>query len=309
MLLVVVVVVQARWTCCDSSNPNSTYCFNTAYCDGCNRPSEPFAKFATFEVSTTDEERVLDGGERVLDVLASWQHSFDEDKVKNKKGGREVETFRYMFKVRLFLEPDPADTRSVDLFYMQAVHDVVDSRYPCAEADAITLAALRLQEKHGDCGAGGQSFLEGKLDMYMPAKFCGGNTAARVDNISKVWARLAGKYTAKEAKKNYLEFIKQWRLYGSSYFIVEPQNSPDLPKKVVVAINAKGILVVDATAKEKELIAEYPYSEVVTWGQSSKSFVLVTGNLIRQQKIYFKSEQGKEMNNLVHEYVNKIIHN
>ena len=97
MLLVVVVVVQARWTCCDSSNPNSTYCFNTAYCDGCNRPSEPFAKFATFEVSTTDEERVLDGGERVLDVLASWQHSFDEDKVKNKKGGREVETFRFMF--------------------------------------------------------------------------------------------------------------------------------------------------------------------------------------------------------------------
>ena len=53
--------------------------------------------FATFEVSTTDEERVLDGGERVLDVLASWQHSFDEDKAKNKKGGREVETFRFMF--------------------------------------------------------------------------------------------------------------------------------------------------------------------------------------------------------------------
>ena len=34
VLLVVVVVVQ-RWTCCYSFNQNSTYCKNTAYCDGC----------------------------------------------------------------------------------------------------------------------------------------------------------------------------------------------------------------------------------------------------------------------------------
>ena len=35
MLLVVVVVVQ-YWTCCKSGTKNSTYCRNTAYCDGCN---------------------------------------------------------------------------------------------------------------------------------------------------------------------------------------------------------------------------------------------------------------------------------
>jgi len=35
MLSVVVVVVQVRWSCCDSWNENSKYCKNTAYCDGC----------------------------------------------------------------------------------------------------------------------------------------------------------------------------------------------------------------------------------------------------------------------------------
>ncbi len=74
---------------------------------------------------------------------------------------------------------------------------------------------------------------------------------------------------------------------------------------MVLAINAKAVLVVDP--KNKEFLAEYPYGEVVTWGHSANSFVLVTGNLIRQVKIYFHTEQGKDMNALVHAYVNKMI--
>jgi hypothetical protein len=31
------------------------------------------------------------------------------------------------------------------------------------------------------------------------------------------------------------------------------------------------------------------------------------GNLIRQTKIYFRSDQGVEMNSLVHAYVNKLL--
>ena len=64
---------------------------------------------------------------------------------------------------------------------------------------------------------------------------------------------------------------------GSAYFFVEPQNSRDFPSDVVLAINAKGILVVDP--ETKDFLAEYPYSEVVTWGHSQQTFVLVVGNL------------------------------
>ena len=71
-----------------------------------------------------------------------------------------------------------------------------------------------------------------------------------------------------------------------------------------MAVNSKGVMLVDP--ESKEFLAEYPYSEVVTWGHSANSFVLVTGNLIRQQKLYFKTEQGVEMNTLVHAYVGKM---
>ena len=86
-------------------------------------------------------------------------------------------------------------------------------------------------------------------------------------------------------------------------------------------------------------MAEHPYSEVPTWGHSGSSFVLHVGNLVRQNKIYFHTEQvrdavascarawacaccglwptyahlpttaalqGKEINDLVRAYVNHI---
>ena len=49
MLLVVVVVVQGHWSCCYSANENSTYCRNTAYCDGCSRGGSYAREFGKHE--------------------------------------------------------------------------------------------------------------------------------------------------------------------------------------------------------------------------------------------------------------------
>lgn len=56
----------------------------------------------------------------------------------------------------------------------------------------------------------------------------------------------------------------------------------------------------------QEVLATHPYSEVPTWGHSGSSFVLHIGNLIRQSKLYFATEQGKEINDLVRAYVNHL---
>jgi hypothetical protein len=261
------------------------------------RDGEPFA---IYEISFPDEEeRVLDEEERVLDIVAYWQKTFDDDKAKNKKHD---ETYHFLYKVRLFLEPDPMDHAAVDLFYVQGVHDVVHARYPTSDEDCVTLGALQVQEKHGDWtpamddGAGGSNPLSGNMHKFISKKFL--DSKAREDEmeskVMEVWKTLSGKgYTSRDAKQNYLDYIKAWKIYGSTYFVVEPQNSRDFPKEVVLAINAQRVLIVHP--QSQEFLAEYPYNEVVTWGQSSKSFVLVTGNLVRQQKVYFRTEQGKDM--------------
>ena len=79
----------------------------------------------------------------------------------------------------------------------------------------------------------------------------------------------------------------------------------DLPEEVFLAVNPRGILIINPDSKE--VLASHPYSEVPTWGHSSTSFVLHIGNLIKQTKMYFSTEQGKEINDLVRSYVNHLV--
>jgi hypothetical protein len=45
---------------------------------------------------------------------------------------------------------DGSDPSAIELFYTEAKHDIVNSRYPCTEQDAFTLAALQAQEEFGN---------------------------------------------------------------------------------------------------------------------------------------------------------------
>merc|ERR1711916_3753 len=203
-----------------------------------------------------------------------WQREFGA-----VKKGKAAPTFQFIFKMRLFFDIPDSDESAVNLAFIQAVHDVTDSRYPCNQEDCLTLAALQAQEKFGD-HTGDSPFTDNELANYLPVKYLKNDRGAELEDA----------------------IVK---IYGSAYYFVEPQNSRDFPSDVVLAINSKGILVVDP--ETKDFLSEYPYSEVVTWGHSSQTFVLVVGNLIRQTKIYFKSDQGAEINSLVHSYVNKLL--
>lgn len=214
----------------------------------------------------------------------------------------EIEEFRFMYKVGLFYDVEDTDTSAIELLFVQATHDIVDSRYPCSEQDAVTLAALQMQEAFGDFPASGTcTYLRGKLGVYLSARVIEQHTPAELEEqIYKLYKKLTG-YSQMEARLSYLDYVKSWKIYGSTFFFAEPQNNKDLPRECVLAVSNKAILVVDPTTKE--FLAEYEYSTVVTWGHSLNSFVIVTGSTNRQIKMYFKTDQGKEINNMVRCYV------
>jgi hypothetical protein len=70
---------------------------------------------------------------------------------------------------------------------------------------------------------------------------------------------------------------------------------------VVLAINTKAIIVVDP--ESKKFLDKYAYADIVTWGHSSKAFVVVVGDLVEQKKVHFTTDQGKDINSLVNLYV------
>jgi myosin-7 len=255
--------------------------------------------FSIFEMNQDGEERCLETDERILDLLGYWQRVFNEGTSKEKK--ENPDTYRFVYKVRMYFDPAEDDIEAVHQMYVQAVYDVVSQRYPCSEEDAMKLAALQIQR---ECGDAGNPKLEEDLDHYAGEKFLSvEKKSGTLVQIKTMHAGLSG-MSPQEAQKQYLQFVCEWQIYGSSFFFVEPQMSAILPEEVFLAVNPRGILVINPGSKE--VLADHPYAEVPTWGHSGTSFVLHIGNLIKQTKLYFKTEQGKEINELVRAYVNHL---
>jgi len=258
--------------------------------------------FAVYELTPDMEERYLEKDERILDLVAYWQRLYEEEKQAKDKGTSVTNMYRIVYKVHVYFEPEEEDIYAHESMYRQAVYDVVSSRYPCAEEDVVTLAAIQMQAEYGDKGF---DLTRETLVRFLPSKFLDATKVA--DYISRIKVNHANSsgLTVAQAQKKYMGVVKSWQIYGSSFFFCEPQMSVDLPEEVFLAVNPKGILIIHP--ETKEIIKEYPYAEVPTWGHSGSSFVLHVGNLIKQDKLYFASEQGKEINELVRAYVNHLV--
>jgi len=265
------------------------------------------AAFALYEMTPEGEERYLEN-DRILDLVAYWQRLFEEEKTKKqKKKEDKTAMYRLVYKVHMYFEPQGGDKAAEREMFTQAVFDVVSSRYPCERDDCVKLAAIQLQFEVGS-EAGKANLSVDRLRRYLPRKFVskkGSENAAIVNDVLAAHQDGVKELEQLEAQRAYLKHVQAWKIYGSSFFFVEPQVShTNLPDEVFLAVNPKGVLIINP--ETKEILAEHPYSEVPTWGHSGSSFVLHIGNLVRQTKIYFHTEQGKEINELVRAYVNHL---
>ena len=88
----------------------------------------------------------------------------------------------------------------------------------------MELAALSIYIEHGKFAP---ENLKDRLDRYLPAKFASGpkvDTTAVVAKLTEKCSALKFRSRA-EAEQEYLKFVKEWQVYGSSFFFVEPQMS------------------------------------------------------------------------------------
>ena len=260
--------------------------------------------YALYEMTPTGEERYLEADECVLDVIAFWQRLSAEEKDASDGGGAAKKAvaglhfYRIVFKVHMYFDPPADDAAAQHELYVQAVYDVVTARYPCEEKDVRALAALQLQAECGDAGA---PDLADHLAHFLPAKALPKAGSRDADellaDLRRQHAALAGRPPA-AAAADYLRTIKTWQVYGSSFFLVEPQMSADLPADVFLAVNPKGIIIINP--ETRATIAFYPYAAVPTWGHSGASFVMHIGAQHQQQtKLYFGTPDGQEINDLV----------
>jgi hypothetical protein len=129
--------------------------------------------------------------------------------------------------------------------------------------------------------------------------------------------------TKVEARVGYISYVKSWKLYGSAYFIAESSSDADntrmyanYPAEVILAVTPTALVVVDPHTRVA--VDQFNFVDVASWGHSYNSFVLVhSGNSSSasklaqstgstngtEQKKYFKTEHGKDINEYVTAYV------
>ena len=268
--------------------------------------------YALYEFTPQGEERYLEPDEVVLDLVAYWQRLFEEEKDKSdearrmKKAVAGLSFFRLVFKVHLYFDPPAGDAAAQRATYVQAVWDVVSARYPATDADLRALAAMQMQAEAGDAGV---PDLAEHLAHFLPVKTLPRAGSPAEAELLADLVRRHRTHAAKsraQAADDYLRAVRAWPVYGSSFFLVEPQMSADLPADVFLAVNPRGVLIINA--ESRAVIVSHPYDNLPMWGHSGNSFVLhvaAPGAAAKDtKKLYFNTTDGKEIDDLIRSYVN-----
>lgn len=256
--------------------------------------------FSIFEVDKFGHERHLEREDRVLDVLSL--HERESGMSQNSVHKIDLKLY---YKMRLFFPVPVTDDAAFELSYYQAVHDVLDARYPCTQADAIKLAAYEIQAKFGDYDVDADPIGD-DVGLYVQHKFYHNDTKDSLKaSIVQEHMPLKG-MTKLEARVAYLDMVQDWPSYGSTYFFTESLNPmhSHFPQQVVLAISCNGFFVIDPVSKDH--LTDHPYSDLVTWGFSATTVVMVIGNLKETFKYFFGSAEGYEINSLIHAYTFKL---
>lgn len=192
--------------------------------------------FKIYELTPENEERCLDDDERIADLVAYWQRLYDEQKSRDARDA-DAQTFRIALKVHVYIDPTPnkkgePDKAAEKLMYTQAVYDVVSARYPCSEDDQLSLGALQRQ-----CEKPNTNVTPNELHRYINAKLIGGTRSAELTaELNKRLAAHKSKAPS-QCRSDYMDHVRKWKVYGSSFFWCRTQMSATLPEEVFLAVN------------------------------------------------------------------------
>jgi hypothetical protein len=264
--------------------------------------SANMAGFALFDIDSEGHERFLEPTERILDVVTYWMRLYGDLLQRDRKAADNFEPNRLVFKVKQYfsLTHTPTfDKASENILYIQAVYDVVKDRYPCLDDDCVKLAAWQRQVEAPDSLLS----IEDAKHYLKESLLASPKLPDYVEQINLLLVDLEGK-TPWECRSAYLKEVKSWKIYGSSFFWLEPLDRGTFGDKVFAAVNPRGIMFINPETKEN--FKTIKYTELPQWGHAEKSFVMFEGSLVKQVKHQFTTRTlgvTAEMNDLIHGYL------
>jgi len=254
--------------------------------------------FAIFE-KKDGWERCLEPDEKPCELMALW--NTDVNNPKNQCS--------FVFKKKIFLRDDEREMQdpvAKHHVYIQALHSVIESEYTCSMEDAIKLAGLQVQIVYGDHKSATHvtGFLTANLKQFIPKDLFGQKKQDWETLIFKAHANNIGK-SEDEAKTEYLDIVKQWPFYGTTFYPpCKTIGNKRIPPKVIIGVNAEGILLLK---KDKELVSTHPFTEICSWASSSTTFAFEFGSQTESQKYTFETKQGAIIAASIQTYIDILV--
>ncbi|KAK5576079.1 hypothetical protein RB653_007217 [Dictyostelium firmibasis] len=196
------------------------------------------------------------------------------------------------------------------LFYIQAIHNVIDSNYPCEEDVALKLASIQLQVLVGDQKMEHQDHFKESIARYIPSHLLAKRKVEEWEQLVIPQHSLLRGSDSLQLKRAYLETCQRWPYYGSTFFRAKyiPANTSfftqEFQGKVSIGINGNGFHIIDP--KEMKMVS-YSYRDIIAWDSTSNSFTIKfkigQGDKKSETKPYiFKTPQGELINDLISDW-------
>jgi len=237
---------------------------------------EPGDGWALFEV-TPQYEHFIRGQEYLGDVMAEWEvakrSSMKASQYQTmKRGATAVQALgggdaKFVFRKRLFRRPQeiPTDPVEYSLLYAQAVHSAVRvDDFPVTEKTSLQLAGLQCQVMFGDFTEEGSSKKYSDLDVFLPMRI----RSQQQNRSEEDWQRMLmtahkefgrGR-TDLQSKVLYLTAVKQYPLYGGTFFDVQFKGFWAFRNRLMISIHEDGFKFVNY--QTKEVLLQFTYAQL-----------------------------------------------
>ena len=258
------------------------------------------------ETKTGTEERFIDDGEKVCDILSVWE----SDKAKAKSKGEECKFHLYL-KLLVYYPFEKDDIDTVSVVYYQTAYDVLTNKHEVDERKIINLAAYKLVVEFGDDEDVAEKKINDSIHKYIPKLKFG--LMHETDWKEKILDQYKKENSIKkeDAKWNYIQELKNLPTYEMQQFNAKfnyqksGTNEDEIPDLCTIGLKPDGIMIMN---REHNEIVFYKYETIMNWGISKNQLILcisVGQNEIKRS--CFITSQTKVIQALIEIYCNLLV--
>ena len=258
------------------------------------------------EKKSGTEERFIDDGEKVCDILSVWNNEIET----MKKKGETCKFYLYL-KLLIYYPFDKDDIDTLSVIYYQTTYDVISGKHPVDENKIIELAAYQLVVEFDDNDDIAEKKLNDNLNKYIPVnKF---NLMPAQDWKEKVFEQYkkVNDKNKNDCKWEYLQLLKDLPTYQMQQFnarINEKKsgmNEDEIPNECIIGLCPEGIRILD---REHNEVVFYRYETIMNWGISRNQLIICISTSMNEiKRAGFFTSQTKVIQALIEIYCNLLI--